>query len=31
MNDAVSGFNAATDAVIEITGYTGILSMLSIW
>ncbi|MEN9825917.1 MAG: hypothetical protein RI953_1662, partial [Pseudomonadota bacterium] len=31
INDGVSGFNAATDAVIEITGYTGSLSMLSLW
>ncbi|MFZ9520278.1 MAG: bluetail domain-containing putative surface protein [Silvanigrellaceae bacterium] len=31
INDAVSGFNAATDAVIEITGYTGSLSMLAVY
>ncbi|MFZ9520627.1 MAG: bluetail domain-containing putative surface protein, partial [Silvanigrellaceae bacterium] len=30
-NDGVSGFNAATDAVIEITGYTGSLSVLAVY
>ncbi|MEY4065790.1 MAG: hypothetical protein RIR26_1998, partial [Pseudomonadota bacterium] len=31
INDGVSGFNAATDAVIEITGYTGSLSTLAVY
>jgi hypothetical protein len=31
INDGVSGFNAATDAVIEITGYAGSLSTLALY
>jgi hypothetical protein len=30
INDRQAGFSASTDAVLEITGYSGVLSQLSI-
>ncbi|MEX1316073.1 MAG: bluetail domain-containing putative surface protein, partial [Synechococcaceae cyanobacterium] len=30
LNDALAGFMASDDAIIEITGYTGILSDLAV-